>query len=120
MVSRGATCLGSSGKTAGGMGLALLLAKAARIASQEEGAAAIASELASSTYNVDLLAKTYDMWKAAGGVVNELSPAEKADFLGPDRFDLRGQRAHHRLVGHLLQLGVHRVHMAARVKEFAH
>ena len=32
------------------------------------------------TYNIDLLGKTYDMWKAAGGVVNELSPAEKAEF----------------------------------------
>jgi len=31
-------------------------------------------------YNIDLLAKTYDMWKSAGGVVNELSPSEKAEF----------------------------------------
>ena len=40
----------------------------------------VKAEEANLTYNVDLLAKTYDMWKAAGGVVNELSAAEKADF----------------------------------------
>jgi len=43
----------------------------------EEAARAEDANLA---YSIDLLAKTYDAWKSAGGVINELSPAEKAEF----------------------------------------
>jgi TRAP-type C4-dicarboxylate transport system substrate-binding protein len=43
----------------------------------EEAARAEDANLA---YSVDLLAKTYDAWKGAGGVINELSPAEKEEF----------------------------------------
>lgn len=38
------------------------------------------AEDANLAYSIDLLAKTYDAWKSAGGVINELSPAEKAEF----------------------------------------
>ena len=43
----------------------------------EEAARAEEANLA---YSIDLLAKTYDAWKSAGGVINELSPEEKAEF----------------------------------------
>lgn len=43
----------------------------------EEAARAEDANLA---YSIDLLAKTYDIWTSAGGVINEFSPAEKAEF----------------------------------------
>lgn len=38
------------------------------------------AEDANLTYSIDLLAKTYDAWKGAGGVIHELSPTEKSEF----------------------------------------
>jgi TRAP-type C4-dicarboxylate transport system substrate-binding protein len=38
------------------------------------------AEEANLAYSIELLAKTYDIWKSTGGVINELSPAEKAEF----------------------------------------
>ena len=41
---------------------------------------AVRAEDANLAYSIDLLAKTYDIWKSTGGVINEFSAAEKAEF----------------------------------------
>jgi len=48
-----------------------------RAAMLEETARAEKANLA---YNLDLMDKMYAAWKASGGVLNELAPAEKAEF----------------------------------------
>ena len=38
------------------------------------------AEKANVIYNMDLMGKSYDAWKAQGGTLNDLSAAEKAEF----------------------------------------